>query len=424
MTSADSAIKRWAEIVQGKTALRPLRSSNVFMEGESVFSYGHHFELARPLRDKKRRLTGFLLNGDRFSNTTTGHQSSVRGYLRHADADKVIIPFTALQAAGVDLSSVRLVHVLGDRTTVQKHHSDTFPEGAKWITTPNYKSVPIDDPEVVTSNRDYWREYHQDGNEEEPWWIAHNKIPDGEKQVLMTSNSFRASEITVTTNPDGSKSYDWKTTHHWLGESLIRARVRWTVTEQCPDCGGFGRGPFVGERWEYGCITCRGTGEHTVWRHRWTLFLSGFDHQEPNPLYFLCELPYRCKATTVAEAYEALKPDPVKLAEQMGRTYTRQGDIFAVPTTHTVKTLKELGARIEQRVMRNSPRPGVNLPYLLGTNHTATEVAYLPNGLTLARGMLYHNPDGRRQDHVRRKMGDGKAWHLIIKNTVPTTVRR
>ena len=49
------------------------------------------------------------------------------------------------------------------------------------------------------------------------------------------------------------------------------------------------------------------------------MFLSGFDHNERRPSYFLCELPPGCTAGTLAEAYEALKPDGVRLAEQMGR---------------------------------------------------------------------------------------------------------
>ena len=164
--------------------------------------------------------------------------------------------------------------------------------------------------------------------------------------------------------------------------------------------------------------------------HRWAYYLSGFDHAESRPLYFFAELPRGAKPTTVAEAYEVLKPDPVKLAEQMGRPIFRQGDIFGVPTTLDRKVLKAQGARIERRTQAKlelSPimreiQPA-NLPYVLGTNHTATEVAYLPNGVTLARGTMYHDPDGRNADHARRRIGDGKSWHIVVKNTVPI-VRR
>ena len=166
--------------------------------------------------------------------------------------------------------------------------------------------------------------------------------------------------------------------------------------------------------------------------HRWAYYLSGFDHEEARPLYFFAELPRGAKPTTVAEAYEALKPDPVKMAEQMNRSVFRQGDIFGIPMeTVDAKALKAQGARIERRKMAilelepvmREVQPA-NLPYVLNTNHTATEVAYLPNGVTLARGTMYHDPQGRRADHARRRIGDGKSWHVVIKNTVPIATRR
>jgi hypothetical protein len=171
------------------------------------------------------------------------------------------------------------------------------------------------------------------------------------------------------------------------------------------------------------CKTCRGSGWLTKSHHRWAYYLSGFDHEESTPLYFFAELPRGHKPTTVAEAYEALKPDPVKLAEQMNRPIFRQGDIFGVPTRLDAKALKAQGARLVRRGSKNEFRE-LQLPYVLNTNHTATEVAYLPDGVTLARGTMYHDPSGRRADHARRRIGDGKTWHIVIKNTVPIATRR
>ena len=176
------------------------------------------------------------------------------------------------------------------------------------------------------------------------------------------------------------------------------------------------------------CRSCDGRGGTIKLHHRWAYYLSGFDHAEARPLYFLCELPRGAKPTTVAEAYEALKPDPVKLAEQMGRPIERQGDIFAIPTELDRAALKAKRARFARRKVdkerTNRWRRVGDFPYILNTNHTATEVAYLPGGVTRARGVMYHDPAGRPQDHARHKLGDGKTWHIVIKNTVPTTVRR
>ena len=78
-------------------------------------------------------------------------------------------------------------------------------------------------------------------------------------------------------------------------------------------------------------------------------FLSSFDRQETVPLYFLCQLP-RCTAKTVDEAIEALKPETVLLAEQMGRTCSRQGDIFGVPMPGlSLRDLKRAGGEYAKR---------------------------------------------------------------------------
>lgn len=423
--SADAAITRWADIMEGRTTKQPLRASNVFVEGDQVFSYGHHFELARPLRDKRKRVRAYLLNGDRYSNTTNKHQSSVRWALAKSAAPSVILPYSALEAAGVDMDSVQLVHVKKDRNETIKHHTSTMPQGAVWREEPVFIERDRTPWELAVVFKYHYPDCEFDPNNLPEWLPRTIRLQQGTKQVLHTSWRNRSPRIRVTRDEDGKAlSYEWETYHHWLGESLIKARVRWIHFDKCTDCGGRGRrNPYVGEWWEWRCPTCGGRGETARWRQRWTLFLSGFDHQEPAPLYFLCELPYHCRATTVEEAYEALKPVPVKLAEAMGRSYTRQGDIFAIPAPSiTDRELREKGARIERRATRNSSRP-THLPYILGTNHTATEVAYLP-GVTLARGLLYHDPHFREQDHVRRKMGDGKTWHVVVKNTVPISTRR
>jgi hypothetical protein len=420
--AADTAITRWAEIMEGKSTGKFLRASNVFVRDERVFSYGEHFELARPLRDKRKRVKAYLLNGDRYSQTTTQHQSSVRGALRKSSRPSVILPYTALDAAGVDYDSIELVHVLKDRSETRKHRTTVKPEGAVWFMEPIQESQPRNREEIEAALRrnGYGPNWNVDNA---PDYLRTKRVTVGEKPVLYT-NRFKRNHIAVTRDAEGrAVGFEWETYHHWLGESLIKARVWWYKLIPCDECGRKGTYPGLSESWDLACRGCNGRGAYLRRATRWTLFLSGFDHQEPNPLYFLCELPYHCRATTVEEAYEALKPVPVKLAEQMGRSYTRQGDIFAIPApSMTEKRLREMGARIERRATVNSPRP-THLPYILGTNHTATEVAYLP-GVTLARGLLYHDPSFREQDHVRRKMGDGKTWHVVVKNTVPTSNRR
>lgn len=67
------------------------QGSNMFIEGDTLYSYGHHFPLVI-------RLTGggYLHNGDTYSVTTSGHQSHCRSALSGPQ-----VPFSALNAANV-----------------------------------------------------------------------------------------------------------------------------------------------------------------------------------------------------------------------------------------------------------------------------------------------------------------------------------
>lgn len=240
---------------------------------------------------------------------------------------------------------------------------------------------------------------------------------------------------------------------HWLGASLFRAQVTYQAQVRHEDCNGtgvasepwftwgraIGIGPLTEQdmyrhesgraheqrRFDRGdisemrpgswyvdtanehthCRGCNGRGRVGVSRRRWAYFLSGFDTNETRPSYFLCELPPKARPTTVEEAYETLKPQAVKLAEQAGRDVKRQGDIFAIPMPGlTLRDLKAQGGRHEKRGM------------LLGTNHQASEVVRVGRQ-TYARGVLRHVPVGRRPDH--KQLSVGREWHLIQKNTVP-----
>jgi hypothetical protein len=63
---------------------RHRNGSRIFFEDEddSLFSFGHHFTLAVRRPRFKNTPQEFLLNSDRYSSTTSGHQSLVIGVLR------------------------------------------------------------------------------------------------------------------------------------------------------------------------------------------------------------------------------------------------------------------------------------------------------------------------------------------------------
>ena len=366
MATYEDQVQRWLDRVFDQPGRRlPLESMwRMPIMGDRIFSYGSHFELARPLRDRRGAVQGFLLNGDWASQTTSHHQAVVRSALRSQKT--VTIPHSALEQAGINIDSVQILDVQED-----------------WWEP--YTATSITKPWFWDFDQDY----------------ADRHYP----------NRRMAGDV-----------YTWTDTRHRLGGSVIRAKGEWEVGQTCPHCQGQPlEGPATGWRWEKAdgtveyseyhrphCHRCGGAGWIAVTRHRWARFLSGWDEQERRPSYFFCELPRTSKARTVAEAFEDLKPEPVRLAERMHRQVVRQGDIFAVETpTLTRSALKTMGARFEK------------MGHLLRTNHAATEVAYLANGLTMARGIMHHRPEGRRPDHARRPMGDRQTWHAIIKNTVP-----
>jgi hypothetical protein len=174
----------------------------------------------------------------------------------------------------------------------------------------------------------------------------------------------------------------WETARHWLGDSLFTADYSY-------------RSAYREETNSYD----RMSGSAS--------FLSSFDYQEKPPLYFMCQLPGGCAPASVTDAIEALKPAEVKAAEEAALSVTRQGDVFAVETGCTTRQLTKLS-------------PAVKQPYVLGVNHTASEVI-VTGGTTYARGSLRHRPreQWRSPEHKMVRMGNGRAWHILVKNTVP-----
>jgi hypothetical protein len=442
-TSYDVICDRWLDNIFGRTTKPNFSTSHkVYALDDRIFSYGTHFEMARVLRDRASRPRGFLLNGDWASHTTARHQSVLRAALSREKLPRVIIPYSALAAAGVEYDTVEIIHVTEDGHETIDHVSYEQPPGSQWRQIDDHAYVDLSPDElaakVAQRNRQHqaeWERHKRWADEGDTFWQEHlapeprviteadlgswdrreyRKV--GSHMELFKDSRTKWNTVKVNELDDGRTRYTWTTHRHWLGESLIRARVRMAPKfTPCEACDGTGQGPAdpdseADRRWgPPRCEQCRGQrGTSTPTRGRWAYFLSGFDRNETRRVYFFCELPRGAKPTTVDEAYEDLKPDAVKVAEQMGRTVQRQGDIFAIELRGlTKRALRTRGARFEKR------------GNLLNTNHEATEVAYLPNGTTLVRGTLWHNPQWRGPDHKRVTVG--KSWHLTVKNTVPVS---
>lgn len=450
MTTHSQAISRYFEIMLGNTTRKSLASTSVFSQGDTLYSYGRHFTLCRAIRGKARKgqtapVELFLLNGDTYSNTTSRHQSHLRNELPRS-VPSVIIPFTALTMAGIDdPGSVRLVEATSDRMLRTDHVTYEQPPRSKWETRDvtewvNWTEVDQEAAAFklhVQAQQSYLQRLayaHQDKQGRMPgkpgyllkgrgfWerWAAETPPPVRKMYADHPSYQFRNGyprKIGETRHlmlgwqeikrieqlDDGRTRYSWTTERHLLGESLITAEVRYNVRKKCTGCkwDDAARDVASGEHRDW----CKGTVSTS--RTRRAYFLSGFDANESRPSYFFCELPPGVKPTTVAEAYETLKPPAVAAAESMGRTVQRQGDIYAIPLAVTTRQLTKAGG-VRTRAGR-----------VFNTNHVATETIVL-DGQTYGRGHLTHKPAGRAPDHARIKLGDGKTFHLLVKNMVPT----
>lgn len=514
----DAVAMRWVKrALNGQQYAPAHKSANLHDEGDVIYSYGHHFEVARILRDQRRRPIGWLFNGNTFSVTTARHQAAVRNaIIRDGDGlPMVTIPHAALQAAGIELGTVQLVDRQDDWSTTRyeiKEHLvgewvyEKRYEPGGWrnsltgeFVAAKYRWDHSNKPKVECDHEisvpgpwkpgwNWERERAESAAREVHERIHHGVWEDvptitrntGRKRAMRSRNV----EWDIIDEPTAPLGYVFQReiNRHWLGASLIRAATLEPINRRCPACagtrrgkpysvyrGGGGLGPLRYEdhhralsvyehqvrRFKQGdldeeplwrssvevyetidaCRGCDGRGTVRGWRRRWAHYLSGFDENETRPSYFFCELPPEAKPQTVAEAYQALKPEAVVYAESIGREVQRQGDIFAIPMPSvTLQQLKKDGGehvrRATEVVERTwwpqrgrggsrtvRVRESLHQAHVLGTNHEATEVVRMPDGRVYGRGALTHSPSDREPDHKRVSLG--KTWHLLVKNTVP-----
>lgn len=373
MTSNADRADRWMDVALGRTELGNFAAlGNVYAEGDTVFSYGSHFPMATVMRERPNDRGGWrhssspttgeprwvLVNGDSYSPTTSQHQGAIRSVVAGSGLPSIIVPFTALDAAGIERTSIEILEVRADRTETTRHTAAEV-SGDVVETYVGSNKVAI---------------IREDGSQALDWQgqPAFRTEPTYERDPnrrYVTKNSR-----TVAEWDEIAEVWRWETTRHFLGDSIFSARAN-------------------GRR-------CR--------------FLSSFDYQEARALYFLCALPRSSKARTVEQGLHDLRPKSVLAADEAGLAVERQGDMFAIPTELTTREVKKLTPYGKGRIVKR-PRGGV-----LGTRHSASQIVFATEGRVYARGTLYHEPEGwRGADHARRRMGDGKTWYLLTRNTVP-----
>lgn len=104
------------------------KANNLFFEDGVLYSYGHHFPLAVPL--KRNDYKFFVVNGDNYSSSTAAHRGKV---FRAISQEKyAVIPFTALGSMLGDVYSRSsnygfiLARIIMNEIMVIDHTADTF----------------------------------------------------------------------------------------------------------------------------------------------------------------------------------------------------------------------------------------------------------------------------------------------------------
>jgi hypothetical protein len=138
------------------------------------------------------------------------------------------------------------------------------------------------------------------------------------------------------------------------------------------------------------------------------LYLSGVDETgRGRGTYFFAQLRRPGTPRSVAEAYDVLKPDPVREAEARGQTVRRQGEWFAIPTSFTTSQLQADVAKgwATHAARRVLGRDG---------HHQVDEVIHYERGPrkgeVYGRGILQHTEN----DHYDLDLGF--RWHRLVHN--------
>lgn len=373
MTTHGQVAERFA------TRGRPLRGHNVYADAKHIYSYGSHFPMA--YADDERRL--FIVNGDTFSSSTSGHQSHVRGAIERTSWEHFIIPFSVLRSANVEMETLELI------------------EQGKEISEGICRTCKIS---WDFHDRNGWEGYDTHLSE-----FGYNKPNYVVYQCEEHKNTLGNTHI------DGSYNYGYKhyhrnpnyrpnphdmTTRHLLAPSLLKGYQRTVLDIPDSPCAWCTKPKDEHPaKTEWGS-TCNYRPQ-TLEKRTAAYFLSGFDETGRGfgGGYFFSHLPR--KASTIEEAFALLRPKPVQEADQAGIEVKRQGDIFAIPVEVQTRKLTKRGSRVK-------------FGQLLKTNHFATEIIVTKTE-TYARGFLHHRPGLREADHRPIKLG--KMWHRIFRNT-------
>ena len=309
------------------------RGSRVFCEDKTIYSYGRHFPLAVLLGQKEGK-DFYLKNGDKYSSSTTGHQSMVQ-----MACPGVTIPFSILRSAGIEWDRLK-------------------PE------------------DVMDSTADYRETMYWSRDEKSYVDIEGHKIGTPKQGMFMgeTWGDLKDGNFTSRAVPGAPHLQgEW----HILGGTLIQYRKKY--------------------------------------------FLFSMDENQ----YFGAELSKPAK--TITEAFNALKPDIVRKAEEEKIKVERQGEWFFIKTQW--ETDKQFAGflKITQKFLKqNSKTRALSKTNADSNNHVARFIQLpqpQPEGTMYVSGTVRHRfPKSEWTGRSNRATGQHRplkldGWYIAARNT-------
>lgn len=326
-------------------------------DGDTLFGAGG-VVMAQVLRQKNGMIRSFLLNGDGSASTRFRNQQwETRAVVQRQVFPNIILPFAALEAGQIERHTIIPIEVRDDQWITERTWFDNF---------------DVNDVEW-TGGAAAVGGYSENG-----------KIPS-RPELYFTRSTMRYTHSGYVPIPEAQRD-SWNVYSQPGWRQLIKSGKRWYSETNIHRLGD-------------SVFRAKAHGAYRT-------YLSSFDYQERNPLYFLAELPWKIKVENVQEAITALAPPIVQQAWAQKRVVRRQGDIFCIPTDLSKEQIQErTGAKV------------VRMEGVLGTDHVVTESYVGRRGVTYARGWMWHKPEGRRPDHGKVFLGEN--WHLVVPNAVP-----
>jgi hypothetical protein len=349
-----------------------------------AYSYGRHFCLFEYVPRDGRRAALFVLNGDEWRggwSATSSHQAIAREQVEASGVRSIILPFSALDGAGIAPASVRPIHVRADRRWTEYLE---LPPGAPDLDALDGASFTEKDerPHGAYSREYVWRTASGERYTRTLYRRSHTYTGARDSSGYAIGQWRESDSFDSPTSEhaylDGSRRLErrpegWRIAEdrHQLGDSLFSA-VRTREERRRPDAGEYARAadgaPCSSEDREHVADldgrTCAHCGarlalvlEQVQYRAR---FLSSFDYKERPALYFLAEVP-RGAGSTVETALDALAPRAAHAAIARGRDVRRQGDVFLIETALTdaaVYARARTRSRLSVWVRGGRPRAG------------------------------------------------------------------